>query len=136
MTDTRSELDVLRQLVDERKRNEDRLRSNVGRLHAIVETQQEISALELDREAVTNTLVLRAQRLTGADGAAVQWFEGHESVFHHCTGIAARHVGLRMDRSTSLEGARRSTARRCTRPMRGSTRASRTMRTSAWALAR
>src|SRR5262249_39047203 len=82
-----------------------RLRQSVGRLHAIVETQQEISALELDREAVLNTLVLRAQRLTGADGAAVQWFEGHESVFHHCSGIAAAHAGLRIDRSTSLEGA-------------------------------
>ena len=104
-TDSRSELDVLRDLVDERRRNEERLRTSVGRLHAIVETQQEISALELDREAVTNTLVLRTQRLTGADGAAVQWFEGHESVFHHCTGIAAPHVGLRIERSTSLEGA-------------------------------
>jgi len=100
-----SELDALRQLVDERKQNEERLRSSVGRLHAIVETQQEISALELDREAVTNTLVLRAQRLTGADGVAVQWFEGHESVFHHCTGLAAPHVGFRLERSGSLEGA-------------------------------
>jgi signal transduction histidine kinase/ActR/RegA family two-component response regulator len=99
------ELDVLRRLVDERKRNEQRLRTSVGRLHAIVQTQQEISALELDREAVTNALVQRAQRLTGADGAAVQWFQGHESVFHNGSGIAASHIGLRLDRSTSLAGA-------------------------------
>jgi two-component system, cell cycle sensor histidine kinase and response regulator CckA len=99
------ELDVLRRLVDERKRNEERLRTSVGRLHAIVQTQQEISALEHDREAVTNALVQRAQRLTGADGAVVQWFQGHESVFHNGSGIAAPHLGLRLDRSTSLAGA-------------------------------
>ncbi|MGZ4333220.1 MAG: PAS domain S-box protein [Gaiellaceae bacterium] len=90
--------------VTQRKRNEERLRSSLGRLHAIVQTQQEISALELDRDAVTSTIVLRAQRLCGGDGATVQWFDGHESVFHHCSGIAAGHVGLRLDRSSSLAG--------------------------------
>ena len=68
------------------------------------QTQQQIAALELDPDAVTSTIVLRAQRLCGADGAAVQWFEGHESVFHYASGIAAPHVGLRLDRSTSLAG--------------------------------
>jgi signal transduction histidine kinase/ActR/RegA family two-component response regulator len=105
LSEQTQELDVLRRLVDERKRNEERLRTSLGRLHAIVQTQQEISALELDRDAITNALVHRAQRLTSADGAAVQWFEGHESVFHHGSGLAAPHVGLRLDRSTSLAGA-------------------------------
>jgi two-component system, cell cycle sensor histidine kinase and response regulator CckA len=90
--------------VTQRRRNEDRLRTSLGRLHAIVQTQQQIAALELDHEALTNTIVVRAQRLCGADGAAVQWFEGHESVYHHCSGIAAGHVGLRLDRSASLAG--------------------------------
>jgi PAS domain S-box-containing protein len=90
--------------VTQRRRAEDRLRTNVGRLHAIVQTQQQIAALELDHEALTSAIVLRAQRLCGADGAAVQWFEGHESVYHHCSGIAAGHVGLRLDRSASLAG--------------------------------
>ena len=90
--------------VTQRRRAEDRLRTNLGRLHAIVQTQQQIAALELDHEALTSTIVLRAQRLCGGDGAAVQWFEGHESVYHHCSGIAAGHVGLRLDRSTSLAG--------------------------------
>jgi two-component system cell cycle sensor histidine kinase/response regulator CckA len=90
--------------VTQRRRAEDRLRTNVGRLHAIVQTQQQIAALELDHEALTSAIVVRAQRLCGADGAAVQWFEGHESVYHHCTGIAAGHVGLRLDRSASLAG--------------------------------
>ena len=90
--------------VTQRRRNEDRLRTSLGRLHAIVQTQQQIAALELDHDALTSTIVLRAQRLCGADGAAVQWFEGHESVYHHGSGIAAGHVGLRLDRSASLAG--------------------------------
>jgi PAS domain S-box-containing protein len=90
--------------VTQRKRNEERLRTSLGRLHAIVQTQQQIAALELDPDALTNTIVLRAQRLCGGDGAAVQWFDGHESVYHHCSGMAAGHVGLRLDRSASLAG--------------------------------
>jgi PAS domain S-box-containing protein len=90
--------------VTQRKRNEDRLRTSLGRLHAIVETQQEISRLELDPDAVTAAIVERAQRLAGADGASVQWFEGDDSVFHQASGTAARFVGLRLDRSTSLSG--------------------------------
>jgi PAS domain S-box-containing protein len=90
--------------VTQRKRNEERLRQSLGRLHAIVQTQQEISALELDPDAVTSTIVERAQRLAGADGAAVQWFDGSDSVFHHASGTAAQQVGLRLDRAASLAG--------------------------------
>jgi two-component system cell cycle sensor histidine kinase/response regulator CckA len=90
--------------VTQRKRNEDRLRTSLGRLHAIVATQQEISALELDPLAVTAAIVERAQRLAGADGASVQWFEGNDSVFHQGSGTAAAFVGLRLDRAASLSG--------------------------------
>jgi PAS domain S-box-containing protein len=90
--------------VTQRKRNEERLRTSLGQLHAIVQTQQEISALELDRETLMETIVERAERLCGADGAAIQWFEGGDSVLHHCSGIAHPHVGLRLDRGASLAG--------------------------------
>jgi len=90
--------------ITQRKRNEDRLRTSLGRLHAIVETQQEISALELDQEAVTAAIVERAQRLAGADGASVQWFEGADAVIQQASGVAAAFVGLRCDRATSLSG--------------------------------
>jgi len=90
--------------VTQRKRNEDRLRTSLGRLHAIVETQQEISGLELDPVAVTAAIVERAQRLAGADGASVQWFEGDDSVIHQASGTAAAFVGLRFDRAASLSG--------------------------------
>ena len=90
--------------VTQRKLSEERLRTNLGRLHAIVQTQQDISALELDQEAVMNAIVERAERLAGADGASVQWFEDHESVFHHGSGTATEQVGMRMDRAQSLAG--------------------------------
>jgi two-component system, cell cycle sensor histidine kinase and response regulator CckA len=90
--------------VTQRKRNEDRLRTSLGRLHAIVETQREISALELDPNAVTAAIVERAQRLAGADGASVAWFDGDESVIHQASGTASAFVGLRFDRATSLSG--------------------------------
>ncbi len=90
--------------VTKRKRDETRLRTSLGRLHAIVQTQQEISALELDPLTVTQTIVERAQRLAGADGAAVQWFDGYASVFRVGSGLAQEHVGLRLDRATSLAG--------------------------------
>jgi two-component system cell cycle sensor histidine kinase/response regulator CckA len=90
--------------VTQRKRNEDRLLTSLGRLHAIVETQREISALELDLDAVTAAIVERAQRLADAEGASVQWFEGDESVIHQGSGVAAAFVGLRFDKSKSLSG--------------------------------
>ncbi len=90
--------------ITQRKRNEDRLRLSLGRLHAIVQTQQEISALELDQDAVTAAIVARAQDLAGGDGASVQWFEGNDLVIHQASGVAADQVGLRIDRGSSLSG--------------------------------
>ncbi len=90
--------------VTTRRRNEERLRTNLGRLHAIVQTQQELSSFDLDQEAATTTLVQRAQRLSGGDGAAVQWFDDEESYYAHCSGIAAPHVGMRIERAGSLSG--------------------------------
>jgi PAS domain S-box-containing protein len=90
--------------VSQRKRNEDRLRDSLSRTHAIVQTQQEISRLELDPDAVTAAIVERAQLLAGGDGAAVQWFDGTDSVFHHASGTAASQIGLRLDRGSSLAG--------------------------------
>jgi PAS domain S-box-containing protein len=90
--------------ITQRKRNETRLRTSLGQLHAIVQTQQDISALELDPIAVTQAIVERAQRLAGADGAAVQWFDGYESVYEVGSGLAQDHVGMRFDRATSLAG--------------------------------
>jgi two-component system cell cycle sensor histidine kinase/response regulator CckA len=90
--------------VSRRKRNEERLRSSLDRLHAIVQTQQDISALELDPDAVTATIVERTRRLAGADGVTVQWFEGGDSVVRHASGTAAQDVEVRLDLRASLAG--------------------------------
>jgi PAS domain S-box-containing protein len=90
--------------VSRRKRNEERLRSSLDRLHAIVQTQQEISALELDPDAVTATIVERTRRLAGADGVTVQWFEGGDSVVRHASGSGVQDVEVRLDLQASLAG--------------------------------
>ncbi|MBA3842322.1 MAG: PAS domain S-box protein [Actinobacteria bacterium] len=91
--------------VTERKRAEALLRMSLVRMQEIVATQQEISSLELDPDAVMTTITERAQLLAGADGAAVQWFEGDHSVYRFTSGIAAQFVGLRLDRHASISGA-------------------------------
>jgi len=90
--------------ITERKRNEERLRTSLEQLHAIVQTQQDISGLELDPLTVTQTIVERAQLLAGGDGAAVEWHDGQDSVIHVGCGLAQAHVGLRVSRSSSLAG--------------------------------
>jgi PAS domain S-box-containing protein len=90
--------------VTQRRLNEERLRTSLGRLHEIVQAQQEISALTLEEDAVTATLVERAQRLAGADGAGVMWIEGDDLVLRHASGTAAGDVGLRLPLTGSLGG--------------------------------
>ena len=93
-----------RELYTQAADNEDRLRTNLERLHAIVETQQEISALELDPQAVTAGILERTQRLTGADGAGVVWFEGDVAVTRFASGIARAQIDAALDRENSLAG--------------------------------
>jgi PAS domain S-box-containing protein len=88
--------------VTQRRRREEVLRSSLGRLHEIVRTQQEIAALELDHESITGTLVERTQRLTGADGAAIYWFERETAGLQDGSGRSAEHLGLQVDRRNSL----------------------------------
>jgi len=90
--------------VTQRAADEARLRTSLERTRAIVETQREISALELDHDAVTNAIVERAQRLTRADGALVAMTEGEELVWRFASGIACEHVGLRRPSDRSLGG--------------------------------
>ena len=66
--------------------------------------RQEISELELDPNAITATIVERAQHLAGADGAVVAWFDGADCVLEHASGIGAAHVGMRLARNATLAG--------------------------------
>jgi two-component system, cell cycle sensor histidine kinase and response regulator CckA len=90
--------------ITKRREDEERLRTSLERTRAIVETQREISALELDNDAVTNAIVERAQRLAKADGAMVAMLDGGELVWRFASGIATEHVGLRQAADRSLGG--------------------------------
>jgi two-component system cell cycle sensor histidine kinase/response regulator CckA len=56
---------------------------------------------------VTAEIVERARSVADADGAAVQWFDGTDSVFHHASGTASPFVGMRLDLGASLAGIAR-----------------------------
>ncbi len=90
--------------VTERSRAETELRENAARLRAIVQTQREITELELDLDAVMDSIAQRVQELTPADGAVVQWFDGEDLVYRFGSGIAEPFVGLHLPRAGSLSG--------------------------------
>ena len=76
----------------------------VENLRAVVDTQNELLALESDHEAVMQAIVLRAQRLTRADGAAVIRYEGDDVIWWLTSGTAEKHAGFRHERAGSLVG--------------------------------
>ena len=71
-------------------------------LLAVVEAQSEIASADLDLDAVMALVCVKAEELTGADGAAVELVEGDEMVYRAGSGSASAFVGLR---SASLEDA-------------------------------
>ena len=90
--------------VTERRAHEAQLESNLERTRAIIDTQRDISALELDRDAVTAAIVERAQRLAGADGATVAVVDGDYLVWRYASGMCAGHEGLKHTIAGSLGG--------------------------------
>jgi GGDEF domain-containing protein len=58
------------------------------RLLAIIETQQEIAAAELEIDAAMELVVTRARELTRADAAAVEPADGEELIYHVGNGAA------------------------------------------------
>ena len=90
--------------ITQRKANEARLRTSLERLHEIVQTQQDIAALELDPNTIAAMITERAQRLAGAEGAVIQWFEGDDQVYRFASGIAEAYLDLRPTRDTGLPG--------------------------------
>jgi two-component system cell cycle sensor histidine kinase/response regulator CckA len=73
-------------------------------LREVVETQREISGLANDLDATMKVVAERCQRLVGADGAGVQWFEGDDFVYRFASGMAAPHLGVRLRLDASLSG--------------------------------
>jgi diguanylate cyclase len=74
------------------------------RLLAIIRTQTEIAASDLDLLATMQLIAERSQELTRASAAVVEIVEGEEMVYEVTTGDATPYLGMRLAREASLSG--------------------------------
>jgi signal transduction histidine kinase len=80
------------------------LRQDTEQLSAIIATQHDIATAEHNFMTVMTLIAERTQKLTRASGAAIELIERDELVYRAGTGIASRHVGLRLAIASSLSG--------------------------------
>ena len=73
-------------------------------LRAIIQTQTEIVASELDLDSIMELIAARAQELTGANAGVVEIADGDEMVYRVTTGEATPFLGVRLKQATSLSG--------------------------------
>ena len=71
---------------------------------AIIKTQSEIAASDLDTDQVMHLAAKRAQEITGATSAVIELPEGEEMVYAVTSGEATPYLGIRMDRRSTLSG--------------------------------
>jgi diguanylate cyclase (GGDEF)-like protein len=74
------------------------------RLRAIIKTQTEIAAADLDSGALMRLVAQRAQELTDASAGVIEVPDGDEMVYTVTTGDATPYLGIRMNRDSSLSG--------------------------------
>jgi diguanylate cyclase (GGDEF)-like protein len=74
------------------------------RLRAIIKTQSEIAAADLDSGEVMRLVAHRAQELTGASAGVIEVPDRDEMVYTVTTGDATPYLGIRLDRDSSLSG--------------------------------
>ncbi|CAN5795349.1 hypothetical protein BH23ACT11_BH23ACT11_10650 [soil metagenome] len=92
------------QNIEERKQAESALHEDAERLAAIIATQRAIVVAEPDQESVMKLVVERSRELTDADGAVIEMIEGDELVYRAASGTGEKHVGLRLQLSSSISG--------------------------------
>lgn len=73
-------------------------------LRAIIQTQTEIAASDLDLDSAMRLIAARGQELTGATAGVIEIAEGEEMVYRVTTGEATPFLGVRLDRGASLSG--------------------------------
>ena len=78
--------------------------AQADRLRAIIKTQSEIAAAELDSGEVMQLVARRAQELTGASAGVIEVPDRDEMVYTVTTGDATPYLGIRLDRDSSLSG--------------------------------
>jgi PAS domain S-box-containing protein len=90
-------------------------RLQARRLAALVEAQQELTALNVSSEELIGHIAGMAARMTGADGASFERIDGDSLVMQSVTGLAAGLVGLRLpfDGTLSGESVRTGRTLRC-----------------------
>jgi diguanylate cyclase (GGDEF)-like protein len=74
------------------------------RLRAIIKTQSEIAATDLDSGEVMRLVAHRAQELTGASAGVIEVPDEDEMVYTVTTGDATPYLGIRLNRDSSLSG--------------------------------
>lgn len=74
------------------------------RLLDIIRIQTDVARLGPDLGGVMSLVVERTLNLVGADGSAIELAEFDEMVYRAAAGTAARFLGLRLSRATSLSG--------------------------------
>jgi diguanylate cyclase (GGDEF)-like protein len=74
------------------------------RLRAIIRTQTEVAASDLDAEAIMQLIAERAQELTRASAGLIELAEGEEMVYTVTTGEATPYLGTRLQKNASLSG--------------------------------
>ena len=77
---------------------------NARRLRAIIQTQTEIAASDLELDAVMELIARRAQDLTRGSGGVIEIADGDEMVYRVTTGEATPFLGVRLKMDASLSG--------------------------------
>jgi diguanylate cyclase (GGDEF)-like protein len=77
---------------------------SVEDLLAIIQTQTEIAASDLDLNAVMELIAARGQQLSGASAGVVELADGDEMVYRVTTGEATPFLGVRLKMAASLSG--------------------------------
>ncbi len=78
--------------------------SSSRHLRAIIQTQTEIAASDLDLDAVMELIARRAQDLTLASGGVIEIADGDEMAYRVTTGEATPFLGVRLKMAGSLSG--------------------------------
>ena len=77
---------------------------NNERLAAVIETQREIAAADLEIDALMDLVVRRAQGISGAAGGVIELVDGDELVYSAVSGTATPCLGHRLPLDTTLAG--------------------------------
>jgi diguanylate cyclase (GGDEF)-like protein len=80
------------------------MKGDRDRLMAIIKTQSEIAASDLDTNQVMHLVADRAQEITEATSAVIEIPDGDEMIYAATAGEATPYLGIRLNRQTSLSG--------------------------------